>query len=117
MEFVVLTAFMLLFFLAASIGIQNRILAAHYERNLEVASQLANLVNNEVILAEAVNEGYSRSFYLPVLIDGDNYSLYRPTPTSEDLVVTFRGQSYLFFLDGTAPIAPLAPGRNTITNS
>ncbi len=116
MEFVVLTSFMLLFFIAASIGIQDRVLSAHYERNGDVAKQLATLINNEVILAEAVNEGYSRDFYLPVLIDGGNYSLSRDPTDPQDVIINFRGQSYLFFLDGDAPISPLGPGLNTITN-
>ena len=115
LEFVVLAAFMLLFFLIVTIGIQNQLLQAHISHNEELASQLASAINNEAVLAASVQDGYARSFSLPVLLDDTEYQLQ--LQNNLDLVITFRGEEYLFFLD--APLmnqTPLGPGLNAITN-
>jgi hypothetical protein len=115
MEFVVLTTFMILFFIIVTIGIQNQMLSVQLDRNEELARQVANVVNEEALLAAEVNPGYTRTFVLPVLVDGSTYnlSLYG----EEDLVVGYRGQQYLFFMD--APVrnlTPLGGGENVIYN-
>lgn len=114
-EFLVLTAFMLVFFIVVTIGIQNRMYAAHLERNEAIARDVARAINNEAVLAASVHPGYARGFALPVLLDGSNYSL--SLYDSQDLVVYYRGSSYLFFLDANlSNTMPLRPGYNTIVS-
>ncbi|MBN1274903.1 hypothetical protein JXA12_01245 [Candidatus Woesearchaeota archaeon] len=106
---------MMLFFIIISIGIQNQMLAAQLDRNEGLARQVATLINDEAVLASKVNPGYTRGFTLPALVDGSPYtlSLYG----DEDLLVSFRGEDYLYFLD--APLrnqTPLRPGTVIIAN-
>lgn len=106
---------MILFFIVVTIGIQNRMYAAHMVRNEEIATELANVINNEASLAASVHEGYERNFTLPVLLDGGNYSLQ--LYDGQDLLIMYRGSSYLFFLDANLTnTTPLGPGYNTITS-
>jgi hypothetical protein len=115
LEFVVLAAFMLLFFLVVTIGIQNQLLQAHVSRNEELVSELASVINNEAVLAASVEDGYSRSFTLPALLDSSEY--YLQLYDNVDLVITFRGEDYLFFLDANLTnTTPLEPGEVWIEN-
>jgi hypothetical protein len=113
MEFLILTAFMLIFFLIITIGIQHRMYIAHLAENEKIASELASVINNEAILASSVHDGYEREFLLPVLIDGANYSLQ--LYDNQDLFIYYRGSSYLFFLDANMTnTTPLRAGYVTI---
>lgn len=116
LEFVVLAVFMLVFFLVVTIGIQSQLSHAQLIRNEELAKQLASIINNEVVLAQQANSGYQRSFYLPAVIEGSDYNL--SLVDGVDLVVGFRGVSYVFFLDGNATFSPSPPrpGKNRIAN-
>lgn len=105
----------MLFFIVLYAGIQNRILSAKTEYNEEIVSQVANIINHEVVLAEQVSEGYNRSFTLPALLDGDEYTIN--LQNDFDLVITYHDVSYLFFLDanGSRIHSPgPVPGLNTI---
>ncbi|MBD3209194.1 hypothetical protein GF367_02135 [Candidatus Woesearchaeota archaeon] len=114
-EFVILTAFMLVFFIGVTIGIQNQLLSVHQERNEELAAQLVSVINNEAVLAKEVNPGYRRTFYLPAVVDGTNYSL--SLSDGLDVFVRYRGGDYLFFLDANVTnVTPLGPGENIIVH-
>lgn len=115
LEFVLLTAFMMVFFIVITIGIQNRMYTAHLLRNEEIVTDLVGVINNEAVLAASVHGGYERDFTLPVLLDGGNYSLW--LYDHQDLLVQYRGASYLYFLDANLTnTTPLQPGLNSITS-
>ncbi|MBW2982875.1 hypothetical protein KY327_01065 [Candidatus Woesearchaeota archaeon] len=106
---------MLLFFILIVAGIQNRMVGVQDDRNQELAGQLARVLNNEAVLAETVHDGYRREFYLPVLLDGSDYSL--ELYERQDLVIRYRGSEHVFFLDANLTNAtPLRPGRNVVIN-
>ncbi len=106
---------MLLFFILVVAGIQNRMVGVQDDRNAELAGQLASVLNNEAVLAANVHEGYERTFYLPVLLDGSDYSL--ELYEHQDLVIDYRGREHVFFLDANLTNAtPLRPGRNVVVN-
>lgn len=115
MEFVILTAFMLLFFILITAGIQSRMVNVQTDRNEELAGRLASVVNNEAVLADSVHDGYRRTYYLPVLLDGTNYTM--ELHDHQDLVVRFRGGKHVFFLDANLTnTTPLRPGRNVVVS-
>ena len=106
---------MMLFFILITAGIQDRMVGVQAERNQELAGQLASVVNNEAVLSEAVHGGYRREFYLPVLLDGSNYSL--GLYEHQDLIIRYRGGEHVFFLDANLTnTTPLGPGRNVVVN-
>ena len=110
-----LTAFMMLFFIVLSISIQNQTIIVQGERNEELAADVASMVNNEAVLASKVNDGYSRTFTLPVTIDGGDYDM--ELLDGVDLVIDFRGESHVFFLDAELHnTTPLHPGINALAN-
>ncbi len=113
-EFMVLSAFMLVVFIVFIIVIQQQTLSARMIRNEDLASQLASIINNEVVLANSVEPGYSRSFFLPPTLDGSNYSVV--VENKQDLIINFRNQQYLFFLDYNTSLTSFNPGLNVITN-
>lgn len=45
------------------------------KRDFLVARDMAFVVQNELVLANQVEDGYSRSFFLPDKLDGQSYSL------------------------------------------
>ena len=69
-EFVILTAFMILFFIIFTIGIQNRLYVAHVHENEVIAKELASVINNEAVLADPVHAGFSRSLFGLCLLMG-----------------------------------------------
>ncbi len=113
-EFVVLTAFMLLVFIVFVVVVQQQMLAAKLMRNEELSMQFASVINNEVVLANSVEPGYSRGFFLPSTIAGSNYTA--TVENNQDLIIKFRGQQYLFFLDFNTTLTSFEPGINIITN-
>lgn len=97
-------------------GLQNQLDDAHNARNEEIVTELASLINNEVILAGQVNPGYNREFYLPSTIDSEEYNI--TLIGDYDLIIDYRQYRYLFFLDGNGSnICPLKPGLNSISNT
>ena len=64
-----------------------------------LAGEVANIINNEALLAQRVSSGYSRSYFLPPVVDGSTYDLTLDTSSNIDLLINYRGGSYLFFLD------------------
>jgi hypothetical protein len=115
LEFVVLAGFMLLFFMFIIVGIQSRMVSAQVQRNEAIAFQVARAVNNEAVLASSVHEGYERPFFLPLLLDGSEYNMVVEGTDDMDLVVSFRGKDYIFFLDAPLTLSEaIRPGWNTV---
>ncbi len=114
-EFVLLITFMLLVFIIVTIMVQKQLIQAKEQKNEALAKQLADEINNELKLANEVNPGYYREFYLPTLIGGNPYNM--TLESDEDLIINLNGKEYVFFLNYNATkITPLKPGKNTIRN-
>ncbi len=102
---------MLLLFTSVFFVLQDRMISVRDVENLEVMSQLGNLVSNEVALAAKVGEGYQREFYIPVTLNGEYYNI--TVQQGWDLVVSYEHLRYIAFLE--VPVAGvLSKGRNVI---
>lgn len=95
---------MIVFFIVFTIAIQNNMYKAQLVRNEQLAADVASIINTEAVLASQVHSGYTRTFTLPILLDGSEY-LLELDASREDLFITFRGEKYLFFLDAPLPVA------------
>lgn len=82
------------------------------ERDFFVAKDTAFIIQNELVLANQVEDGYSRSFFLPERLDGQQYSL---TTSNNSLTITTQKASYSVRIpqvEGT-----IAKGMNNITKT
>lgn len=95
-EFVMLMAFMLLVFLGFFALISSRILDAKQTENQKIAENLANLVREEIILANSVTDGYNRVFNIPKKVKGVSYNI--SLLFDRELLVEYLGNEHLIFL-------------------
>jgi len=94
--------------------IQNQLLSARLEQNAYSANELSDLINDELILAGQVNDGYIREFILPPELRGMPYTLNKSSDGG-DLIIGLIGQEFVYFMDGNlSSIKPLQPGLNII---
>jgi hypothetical protein len=112
-EFVVLSVFMFLFFIMMTIAVQNQLAVAQQVHMDKATDELANIINNEVLLSTSVNTGYERTFFLPTTINNQEYQIELPDP--QELVVVVAGKKYVYFLDN-ASSTHFRPGYNIIHN-
>jgi hypothetical protein len=96
LEFTVLIAFMLLLFLGFFAVTSSRVLDAKDEENRQIAEDLANLVFEEIKLANSVEDGYSRVFNIPRKVKGASYNV--SIIENRELVANYRGNEHLIFL-------------------
>src|SRR3989344_2843143 len=75
MEFVVLIAFMLVIFLGFFAVVSMRILEAKENENKQIAKEIANMVQDEVTLANSVADGYKRTFNVQQKFKGSSYNI------------------------------------------
>ena len=96
LEFILIIAFMLLLFLGFFTVISSRILEAKENENKQIAEGLANLVFDEVKLANSVADGYSRTFTLPKRVKGISYNI--SILDNRELVANYLDNEYVIFL-------------------
>jgi hypothetical protein len=73
MEFLVLTGFMLFVFTAFFFVLQERSAIQKHDARTEALASIASVIEQEVLMASQVHDGYSRLFRLPPQVDGDYY--------------------------------------------
>jgi len=82
-ETALIIGFMTLFLIAFLAVISDKLVIATDGRTKEMAEDLADVIESELILAANAQEGYSRVFTLPFSLDGKPYTLvfYNKTNT------------------------------------
>jgi hypothetical protein len=86
---------MLIIFTVLAIFIQSRTIQANETRNRDYVTQLKNVIFNEIDIAESMPTNYSKEFYLPIYIDGDDYTLQ--VLDGIELVIYYRNEKYVYF--------------------
>jgi len=83
-ETALIIGFMTLFLIAFLAVISDKLVIATDDRTKELAEDLADVIESELILAANAQEGYSRIFTLPFSLDGKPYTLvfYNKTNTN-----------------------------------
>ena len=74
-EAAMIIGLMTLFLIAFLAVISDRVIVATNDRNKEVAEDLADVIESELVLAANAQEGYSRLFQLPPTLDGIPYTM------------------------------------------
>ena len=92
-------------------ALQYRLAAAQNDRIDEQMDQVANLIVNEIQIANGVQNGYSRVFFLPKSISGVEYQVN--LLGSEELVIYYLNREKVVFLDDNVR-GGIAVGRNLI---
>jgi len=96
LEFIVLIAFMFLIFVAFIAVITTRVIEEKDNEKQGVAENLATLVKNEIDLAKSSANGYKRTFYIPIKIEGIVYSI--EIIDNRELVINYIDKEYVSFL-------------------
>jgi len=116
LEFVILVSFTLLFSVVLLIVIQKNYAEAQTIQEEEQVNQIMRILSSEVNLAELSPSGYERTFYIPNLIDGQDYNI----SSYDDVAVlfNFNNKDYVFFFSGNSSLwgacSCVKPGYNTI---
>lgn len=112
-EFVILITFMLIVFATIAYFIQTRTAEAQETANMNYAEQMRDLILNEISIAETMPFNYTKEFYLPLYIDGNNYTI--AIDDGAELVINFRSKEYVYFLNKDFNWAStIQPGTNSI---
>jgi|SRR3989338_7930055 len=96
LEFIVLIAFMFLVFVGFFAIVSARILEAKESENKQIAETLANLVFDEIKLANSAEDGYSRTFNIPTRVKGSTYTI--SIASNRELTVNYLGNEHVIFL-------------------
>jgi len=112
-EFMFLIGFMFIIFVVFFIVIQQRTSEANEYKNRLLLKQVSRLVKSEIRDAQIFNYGYKRTFYLPKLINGKNYSI-NISEDGYELMLNYSNIEYLDFLDNYTYAPTIAPGQNEI---
>ena len=110
-EFIALAGFMLFVVLGFFAVTSSKILDVKEEANRQIAEDTANFVNGEIEIAKTVNSGYSRFFFLPLTINGVDYTI--TLTDNRELAVNYLGYEYVRFVNATGTISK---GKNKISN-
>ena len=112
-EFIVLTAFAMVFFVVFMSVMQSNISKLQIERDNTRMAQVMNILDSEIRYAESSMPIYTRDFELPSLIDG--FPVNVSCQNSRDVVFKYKGSDYVYFLrDDVSDCDALGPGSNTI---
>jgi hypothetical protein len=80
------------------------------ERNINRLTDLGYSLQNEIIMAHQVEDGYERKIFLPDKIETADYLI---SNNENDIIITYRGSEFLFAIPVTAG-SFVKPGENTI---
>ncbi|MDD9954546.1 MAG: discoidin domain-containing protein [Candidatus Woesearchaeota archaeon] len=115
-EFLVLTGFMMLVFTTFFLVVQERTAMRNQQAMQNELVTVAEIVEQEVAIANSVKEGYNRIFELPTFINGKNYTItMHPPEAPSEIVITMDEEEFIFFLQ--TPLAEnseIKPGFNHI---
>ena len=95
MEFVILITFLLLFFIITVVFIQARISEANEVKDRNHVNQLKNVIFNEIKIAKAMPYNYTKEFYLPIYIEGSDYTIN--VTDGIELVINYKDKEYVYF--------------------
>jgi len=110
-EFIILIAFMFLIFLGFTAIITSKISEAKENERQQIAEDIATLAKNELDLAKSVSDGYTRTFVLPINVEGNRYNI--SIIDNRELVVTYLDKEYVLFLQENI-VGEIYPGINTV---
>lgn len=112
LEFVSITSFMFLVFVATFVTIEERMSGLYQDKLYQSMDELSKLVSAEVRMADFAPGNYEREFFLPGSISGFNYSI-RITDKSE-LTIRAENLDFVIFLDQNVS-GDIGKGKNMIT--
>jgi hypothetical protein len=114
LEFVSITSFMFLVFIATFVTIEGRMSGIYQERLYKTMDELSKVVAAEIRMAEFAPGDYEREFFLPYNIGGYNYSI----EITDKAEVTIRSEDldYVVFLDQNVS-GDIGKGKNSITKT
>ena len=111
-EFIILASFMMLVAIGFFAVNSSRVLEAKEEGNRKIAQDIADIAYKEVETAKSVNDGYARTFAMPLSVNGVNYSIY--LIDNRELEVVYLGYEYVKFLPSNVT-GFISTGVNEIT--
>ena len=104
------------FALLILIGLLTTLLAVQSRTNEDIASQqaedIAAQIQQELVLASSVHNGYERTVVLPANIQGQDYSIELAASAVYVRVGDYNAIQPIPSVNGT-----MSPGENTITNT
>jgi len=96
MEFVILASFMLLVFVGIFSLVGARMLEIQEAKSYQLLEDNAESVNKEIKIARSALDGYTRTFLVPLSLDGYPYNI--SLVADRELVSSFEGYEYVLFL-------------------
>ncbi|MBU0471982.1 MAG: hypothetical protein KKF89_02390 [Nanoarchaeota archaeon] len=98
MEFVILMTFMMLIFTVVFLVIQHKSISLNNKQTVNQVEALANVIKNEVDIAQATPYSYKKCFWIPEYINGQEYTIQI---NEQDLIIYYNGEGYFAFLNIT----------------
>jgi hypothetical protein len=112
LEFVSITSFMFLVFMATFVTIEGRMSGIYQDKLYNSMAELSKVVAAEIRMADFAPGNYEREFNLPQRIGGYNYSI-EITDKSE-ITVSSEDLDFVVFLDQNVS-GDIGKGKNSIT--
>lgn len=103
---------MLLVFVVFFVVIHNQMMAKQEEHNKDILAAIRATIAEEISLAEQAVDGYSRTFFLPLTVHGNPYTLEL---SAGDIVVRYQGEETPLFPVATVTNHSISPGWNRIS--
>ncbi len=113
-EFIVLASFMLMVIMGFFAIASSRLLEAKDEGNRQIAEDISDFAYREIEIAKSASDGYSRSFEMPVAINGISYNI--SIIDNKELVVNYLGNEHIRFLPSNTA-GNIIKGNNKISRS
>ncbi len=110
-EFILIVAFMTLFFVSLFSFANNGLSDAREDRVMRTAVGIANIPLAQITLASGLSDGFNSSFLIPQTVDGNTYDL--SLIDGREIVVIFKDFEHVEFLPVNAS-GTLIFGENTI---
>jgi len=95
-EFVILMTFMIFVFTATFVVIQQKSNDVNENMSVRQTSELLNVIKNEVDMASASIDGYSKEFLIPDYINGEEFILEL---IDDELIIHYKDQTQIAFLN------------------
>ncbi len=111
-EFMAIVGFIMLFFSAAFLVINNKIVQYESYKKAVKTGELANLVMEEILLASKMEGTYAHTFTIPKKLNNQNYTI---TIFQNELVIAYLGDEFVYYLPIEVENSTIAPGKNVIT--
>lgn len=115
-EFLILGGFMLLVFVTFFVVVQERAVLKQQQALQNELFGVANVVSQEVSMANRVRAGYERVFELPLLINNEPYTVsLHPAEGPSEMVISSGEYEYVVFLPvNLSGESEIRPGHNKI---